>query len=337
MIELPYGSLMVRGKSPSCEICWKGGKLVLFVTGLCPLYSSCFYCTISPEKRGRDLVFADEMEVKGEKDVLREARLIEAEGAGITGGEPTLVMERVCRYIRILKENFGREFDIHLYTNSVGIDLNGLKRLDSAGLDEIRFHTWKEGDWEKIRLAVDFNFRVGAEMPAIPGRAYERKLIKLARFLDSIGAYFLNLNELEFSDGNRLELLSRGYHVRSNSGVAVSGSKEAARRVLSYIERETGILGYFCSADVKELQVLNRWRRRAKNVAKPYQCVTDQGTLLFGVIRGDSNQLLEVKGILEEQGYPLEFNEDELLVPADLVLEMQAILASRGLTADIVE
>jgi len=338
MIELPYGSLMVRGKSPSCEICWRGGKLVIFVTGLCSRYSTCFYCTISPEKRGKDWVFADEIKVKDEAEILREARLIEAEGAGITGGEPSLVIDRVCRYVKILKENFGKEFDVHLYTNSVGIDLDSLKVLESAGLDEIRFHTWLEKDWEKIRLAMDFNFRVGAEMPAIPERMYERKLIELAEFLDSIGAHFLNINELEFSEGNRSNLLSKGYGVRTDSGIAVFGSKEVARKVLEYVEKETGIVGYFCSAEVKELQVLNRWRRRAKNVVKPYQRVTEQGTLVFGVIRGARSELLEFKELLEKvRSCPFELSENELLVPPEILLEVRSMLLSKELDGEIVE
>ncbi len=338
MIELPYGSLMVRGKSPSCEICWKGGKLVIFITGICPRYSSCFYCTISPEKRGKDIILADEVEVKEEKDVLREANLIDAEGAGITGGEPSLVMDRVCRYIKILKEKFGRDFDIHLYTNSIGIDLVSLRRLESVGLDEIRFHSWQERDWQKIRLALDFNFRVGAEMPAIPERAYEKRLIELAGFLDSVGAHFLNLNELEFSEGNRYDLISRGYNVRDDSGIAVFGSKEVARKVLKYVEEETGILGYFCSAEVKELQVLNRWRRRARNVVKPYQRITDQGTLVFGIIKGSRSELLALRELLEGKGlYHLELEDMELRVPPDILLEMRSMLLSKGLNAEIVE
>ncbi len=338
MIELPYGSLMVRGKSPSCEICWRGGKLVLFATGLCPRYSTCFYCTISSERRGKDWVFADEIRVHDESDFLREARLIDAEGAGITGGEPSLVIDRVCRYIRVLKENFGKKFDVHLYTNSAGINPKSLGKLESAGLNEIRFHTWQRKDWEKIRHALNFNFRVGAEMPSIPERVYEKRLMKLTKFLDSIGAHFLNINELEFSEGNRTILLSRGYGVRINSGVAVSGSKETAKRVLDYIERETGLLGYFCSAEVKEVQVLNRWRRRAKNVAKPYQRITDQGTIMFGVIRGNLSKLLEFKSFLEKMGlYSFELRGKELLVPPYIVFENKSLLLSKELEGEIIE
>ncbi len=337
MIELPYNSLMVRGKSPSCEICWRGGKLVIFITGMCPLYSNCFYCTISPEKRGVDKIYVDESLVKDENDVLRESHLIEAEGAGITGGEPSLVVDRVCRYIEVLKGNFGRKFDIHLYTNSIGINQASLKKLASAGLDEIRFHTWHKEDWQKMRLALDFGFRVGAEMPAIPERAYEKKLIELVDFLDVVGANFLNLNELEFSNGNRIELLSRGYKVRSDSGIAVSNSRETAIRILKYLEEKTGIFGYFCSSEVKELQVLNRWKRRARNVARPYQQITDQGTLIYGSISGDFAKLLKFKQILEERGCSFEIRGYELLVPPDIVIEMKSTILSMGLRGEIIE
>ncbi|HIE24213.1 MAG TPA: radical SAM protein [Candidatus Korarchaeota archaeon] len=337
MIELPYNSLMVRGKSPSCEICWRGGKLVIFITGMCTRYSDCFYCTISLKKRESDVIYVDESLVKDENDVLRESRLIEAEGAGITGGEPSLVVDRVCRYIGILKENFGKGFDIHLYTNSVGIDQSSLKKLASAGLDEIRFHTWDKEDWQKMRLALDFGFRVGAEMPVIPEKVYEKKLIELVDFLDAVGADFLNLNELEFSDGNRSELISRGYKVRDDSGIAVSSSRETAIRILKYLEEKTGILGYFCSADVKELQVLNRWRRRARNVARSYQQITDQGTLLYGVISGDLAKLLKFKQILKEERCSFEISGGELLVPPEIIVEMKSMIKSMGLKGEIVE
>jgi len=110
--------------------------MVLFVTGLCSFH--CFYCPVSDEKMYKDVVFADEKRVTKDEDVLEEARAIRATGAGITGGDPLDAVERTCRYIRLLKAEFGAGFHTHLYTMST--DAAKIRQLAEAGLDEIRFH-----------------------------------------------------------------------------------------------------------------------------------------------------------------------------------------------------
>ena len=127
--------------SEGCRLCQEGAKMVLFVTGLCP--KSCFYCPLSDERRGKDLVFANERSIKNDEDLLKEAELMNALGTGITGGEPLLKIERVLHYIRILKASFGKEHHIHLYT-SLAPDRQVLEKLADAGLDEIRLHPPQE-------------------------------------------------------------------------------------------------------------------------------------------------------------------------------------------------
>ena len=112
--EIEGDSLLV-GKLPlGCTLCTKGSKMVLFVTGLCD--SSCYYCPISQEKSGRDVVFADEMPVADEADILFEVKAINGEGAGISGGDPLCDLDRTLKYIRLLKKEHGLEFHLHLYT-----------------------------------------------------------------------------------------------------------------------------------------------------------------------------------------------------------------------------
>src|SRR5437867_8850094 len=134
--ERPFGGF-ARGALPvGCRQCTDGSKMVLFVTGICSFH--CFYCPVSDEKMYKDVVFADEKRVTRDEDVLEEARAIRATGAGITGGDPLDAVERTCRYIRLLKAEFGPTFHTHLYTMST--DADKIRALAGAGLDEIRFH-----------------------------------------------------------------------------------------------------------------------------------------------------------------------------------------------------
>ena len=60
--------------SPACEMCSKGSKLVLLITGMCD--AKCFYCPLSFEKGGKDRIFANEWELDDENDttkLIREA------------------------------------------------------------------------------------------------------------------------------------------------------------------------------------------------------------------------------------------------------------------------
>ena len=156
---------MVADIPRGCEICLRGAKLVLFVTGICD--KSCFYCPLSERRRGVDVVFADEVEVERDLDVILEARSIDAEGTGITGGDPILRAAKVVRYVKLLKGFFGKDHHIHLYTNGRHVTKDVLLRLRDAGVDELRFHPERR-DWGKIAMAKQMGFTAGAERDTLP-------------------------------------------------------------------------------------------------------------------------------------------------------------------------
>ncbi|MCS7131340.1 MAG: radical SAM protein [Hadesarchaea archaeon] len=274
-VKTRYGSLLLGEMPKGCKLCIKGAKLVLFVTGLCD--RGCFYCPLSEKRRGKDVVYANERPVRSLKDIIEEAELIDALGTGLTGGDPAVRFERALRYLRLLKRKLGKRHHVHMY---VGRQLSSkqLQKLRKAGLDELRFHTWSA---EPVKLALDAGLNAGVEIPAIPGEF--RKIITLLRELDRIGCPFINLNELEFSDTNLHAFKERGFDVKSDESMAVKGSEELARKVLEWA-RGTDLNVHYCPSALKDgVQLRNRLKRRAKNVAKPYDVITKDGLLVKGI------------------------------------------------------
>jgi pyruvate formate-lyase activating enzyme-like uncharacterized protein len=269
---LSKNHLMTDRIPKGCELCLKGAKLVLFVTGLCDRW--CYYCPLGENRKGRDVVYADEILVEKDLDILLEGRAIDAEGTGITGGDPLIRLNRTLRYIRILKDFFGEEHHIHLYTNGMYASKDALMRLKEAGLDEIRFHT-TFSNRDKIRDAKILGLCAGAEVPAIPGE--EPQLRDLVLYLQSVGADFLNINQLEFTPQNSYQLKERGFDLEGPA--AVKGSEETARRVIQWAESEGIELPiHYCSSSAKDnLQLRMRLIRRLKNVIRSYEEVTDDG------------------------------------------------------------
>ena len=108
-------------------------------------------------------------------------------------------------------------------------------------------------------------------------------LLSFARRLDDIGAHFLNLNELEYSETNASGLRARGFSFSTDSN-AIEGSEELA---LDIVEATAGldIPVHYCSSRFKDsIQFRERLKRRAKNVKKKYEDIDDDGLLVRGEI-----------------------------------------------------
>lgn len=302
--SLAYGALP-RG----CVLCTKGAKLVLLVTGLCG--ASCFYCPLSLKKKGKDVVYANERPVEPDDfpAILEEANLIDSMGTGLTGGDPLSVPDRTVRYIEALKSAFGERHHIHLYT-ATACDERYLERLYTAGLDEIRFHpppeTWRRLERsqfrEAIRLSIDTGLNTGVEIPAIPGT--KNDILTLLDSITALDVDFLNLNEFEYSETNWEALRSMGFIWRSETSNAIKGSERVAVQIVNRAsDLDLGMSVHYCSSAFKDgVQLRNRLKRRAKNVANAYDIMTDDGTLIRGIIEtsdpeGLREHIMEVYGV----------------------------------------
>ena len=188
--------------------------MVLFVYGYCD-QRDCFYCPLGENRKNVTQVYANEREVESDEDVLAEAERMGALGTSITGGEPQEAMEKTCRYLSLLKDEYGPEHHTHLYTGITGGREN-MRRLSEAGLDEIRFHPPYEqwGDlhateWEDIlHVAREEGLTPAFEIPGI------RAEPEFLEFLDEGAADFCNVNEFEMSDGNYRRMQEAGFELR---------------------------------------------------------------------------------------------------------------------------
>jgi hypothetical protein len=261
--------------SEGCVLCHQGAKMVLFVTGRC--HRSCWYCPLSSQRKGRDVVYANEHRIGDAGEIIGEAEAMSALGTGITGGEPLLVPDRVAGFARMLKGHFGTGHHIHLYTAKAPSETE-LVMLQGL-VDEIRLHPPHEC-WDRIldtgyiqsaKQAKDRGFSIGIEVPALPGLEH---LAAALPYLD-----FLNINELEWGETNADAMREKGFVLADDIHNAVAG----ARAWAAALEGNPKV--HWCSSSFKDsVQLRERLRRIAHNTARPFDEVTDDGTVVYGVV-----------------------------------------------------
>ncbi|NOQ37264.1 radical SAM protein [archaeon] len=263
-----------------CRMCIRGEKSVLFLTGICK--RDCFYCPLSEQRKGKDVMWINEKEVKKDSDIIDEIKRCESKGVGITGGEPLNDIKRFCRYVRFLKQEFGKDFHIHAYTSKTTLNKEEIEQIESSGLDALRFHIFSI---EKLELEKRPDFMTAIEIPVMPED--EERLEKLIRDADSMVDY-INLNELEFSDTNAEAMAKKGFILRDDEDFAVAGSIETGINILEYAAKNTKKISvHLCTASTKyDYQYWNRLKRRAKNIKESWETVTREGLIRKGVIIG---------------------------------------------------
>ena len=311
-----YYSYLTEG----CKLCRRGAKLVLFITGLCN--NSCFYCPISLEKKGKDVIFANEREIKSFSDFEEELNLMDAKGIAITGGEPLLKLERVLDFLK-----FSNALDLHshLYT-SIPAKKHVIERL-SKYLDEIRFHPPELKSVnlyeEPLKVAKKLGIESGFEIPAIK---YDKNIVEILNKNDA----FLNLNELECSPTNYEALIGRNFKVKD---YYVDCSKIAKKyKVVKKF--------HYCTARFKDsVQFRRRLIRMAKNLAKMHGVyeVTKDGTLICGFIEGDAEKIKVLKKILRENNYKFVEVDNGIEVSMTAVEKLGEYLKAEGLKISVIE
>lgn len=269
-----------KGNLPKgCQLCIKGRKMVLFITGICP--RNCWYCSVGDKKYQKDVIYANELKVEKDQDLINEVKKSAANGAGITGGDPLAKIERTIKYIKLLKKKFGKNFHIHLYTSLNLLTKEIVKKLEEANLDEIRIHADIESNalWKKFELLKNTKMSKALEIPLIPDKEKETK--KLLSFIKN-KVDFINLNELESADTEHNENSKRGYKAKDYLSYAAKGSLELGLKLIEELNLDNV---HLCTAKLKDsTQLSNRLKIRSQITKKPYDLVTEEGSFIRGVI-----------------------------------------------------
>ena len=284
MEETKYCSYKNGELSRGCKLCVKGRKLVLFITGICP--RTCYFCPLSEQKFHKDVMYANERKISDMQELVEEAKISGAKGVGITGGDPLAKFERTLEAIKLLKEEFGKHFHIHLYTSLNLVDEDKIRKLEEVGLDEIRFHLDFDDDklWSKIKFETKMTKVM--EVPVIPGK----DLKSMVEFVKDDVSY-INLNELEYADAKHNKLSEMKFEAKDPLSNAIKGSEELAFEVM---DKFPSVNIHYCTAMLKNsVQFINRLSVRAQNVKHAFDIVKGPA-LIRGVVTGeDVNEVYE--------------------------------------------
>jgi hypothetical protein len=165
-----------------------------------------------------------------------------------------------------------------------------------------------------LKVALETTIDVGVEVPALPN--YYKKLVSLVNNLDTLGVKFLNLNELEYSDTNYRKLLREGYRIKSDTSNAIHGSESVASKVIRYCyNQKLSLSVHYCSSRFKDaVQLRRRLANRAKNVAKDYDIITIDGTLLKGVIEPEKKDYGSLSAVRRQLIEDFDVPEDLIVI-----------------------
>ena len=248
--EAPYG----------CKLCMKGKKFQVHTTFVCN--KRCGFCPIPSNKMGLDIIRIDNEEVDPlYLDSLMNRILSQKRnmlGAALSGGEPTLVLDRVIRIIRRLKSEYGGGFHIHLYTNGSKLTTQGVEDLAAAGLDEIRVDSLNPVPFQ---ILAGSPFDVVCEIPCIPSEKYVNAVVKLVDKFPKLGVKHLNLNEAEVTQENAPFFRRLGLIIE---GTMISGSETAAQRIKEHCVKVGDIEVFYCTYEIADRIRIERNRLQGK-------------------------------------------------------------------------
>ena len=237
----------------------------MFISHSCTRH--CFFC-LREQKEAEDFVPYVERDIKfaSVERFIEYLKSFHFEGISFSGGEPFMKFDRLFEYIKAIRDAFGNQHYVWVYTNGDLVNEEKLTRLEEAGLDEIRFDiSAREYDLGPVSLALGHVPHVAIEIPAIPEDV--ERVTSLLPHLESMGVEYINLHQLMVNDYNREAFQARGYTVlrdeRYDDWFGIRESESAALEILNYAAESNMRMGInYCSRLYKYLFQLSGFRRR---------------------------------------------------------------------------
>lgn len=292
-----------RKLSPGCRLCVEGVWSCLFVNGRCNC--DCFYCPTDQQTLG--LPATNAVEFRTPADYVAYLERFGFRGVSLSGGEPLLTPGRTLGFLRAVKERFGDQVHLWLYTNGTLLTRELVRELAAAGLDEIRFDIGATGyQLKQAALAAGAIPHLTVEIPAIPE---ERGLMesKLAE-MQQLGVNYLNLHQLRLTPYNFPKLAGRGYTFVHGEKVTVLESELTALQLIRYgLDQGIELPINYCSFVYKNrFQKEAARRRNAALVRKPVEDLTANGHLRALALLGPAETLARQADSLRSAGVAAE-------------------------------
>jgi pyruvate formate-lyase activating enzyme-like uncharacterized protein len=318
--------IYTRELSPGCLTCGQGTWSCLFINGLCT--AQCFFCPQDRSRTEERPPIAEEIHFDDPDIYLDYLQRFGFRGVGFSGGETFMVFDKLVSLVDKVRQRFGTEMYIWVYTNGDLIDSAKLRILKMAGLDEIRFNLSARGYVLKpVELARQFIPKVTVEIPTIPEDREHVQRCMLG--LNQIGVDYLNLHQLVATKHNYERLMKRNYSFLPPLAFQeppVLESELAALELIGYsLDHQLKLAINYCSHAYKaRYQNLSR-RMRAANLAKrDFDQITAAGYLRRLTVCGARDTLQEfVQNVkqnrVSESHWEFNENEEQLTISPALI------------------
>lgn len=294
--------------SPGCRTCGEGTWSCLMIGSRCT--ADCFFCPQDRRATTDKPPTAGGIEFSDPDDYVDYLDVFGLKGVGISGGEPLLLFDKALSFLKAIRNRFGPEIYVWLYTNGDLATEEKLDRLKSGGLDEIRFDIVHRGyDLDVVEAACDRLDTVAVEVPAIPedGETVQRCLPEMQR----IGVAHLNLHQLHATAHNYKRLSKRGYtflHYPSEYPVPVFESEMTALELLRHaIDSRLALPINYCSHAFKyRFQNAGARRRAAVLGCEGFEGITEAGYIRRLTLKGPAADIQEAVKRLAQGRAPQE-------------------------------
>jgi pyruvate formate-lyase activating enzyme-like uncharacterized protein len=299
----------VSNLSPGCRLCAEGQWSCLFINGKCNC--KCFYCPAPQDELGvpvtQTLMFEDPYQYV---DYIRQFGF---KGVSFSGGEPFLTYDKMLRFLKVLRQEFGDELYIWGYTNGTLVDEKKLKSLAAGGLNELRFDIGATNyDLRFARKALGIIPNVTVEIPAVPDEV--EIITNSIRSLYEEGLSFVNLHQLRLTPYNMKRLMPRGYKVAHGPRATLPESEIAALGILKNLRTVSSDLPVnYCSYVYKNrFQKSGLRHKLAPQTVLDWEDITENGYIrnLSVDLKKYPKALTEIEAVFRKGETGVRFDEE---------------------------